>query len=279
MKLFKSFFLSLLITNIGFAQELNIENELSPIAKWEISEKLNEISGIAYFNGKLYAINDSGNPHSLFELDTISGKILKETLLENAQNIDWESIDVVNNTLTIADIGNNFNTRDVFDLYTLNLSTEYTSVQKSELTLEGHIMSLGRTHDYDFEALFNNGAHQYLLSKNRASKNVKLYQIDLAGTKRRGNITQEFNYPHLITGAHFHKNKLFFIAYSRKGNTYLSQVNFKDGLFDFENMISKKISGPGYQIESICIDERDQFYIASEKTKLRKASILVFEWE
>ena len=279
MKLFKSFFLSLLITNIGFAQELNIENELSPVAKWEISEKLNEISGIAYFNGKLYAINDSGNPHTLFELDTISGKILKETLLKNAQNIDWESIDVDNNTLTIADIGNNFNTRDVFDLYTLNLSTDYTSVQKSELTLEGHIMSLGRTHDYDFEALFNNGTHQYLLSKNRASKNVKLYQIDLAGTKRRGNIAQEFNYPHLITGAHFHKNKLFFIAYSRKGNTYLSQVNFKDGLFDFENMISKKISGPGYQIESICIDERDQFYIASEKTKLRKASILVFEWE
>ncbi len=279
MKIFNSLILSILLTHIGYAQELNIESELKAKIKWELSEKLNEISGIAYFNGKLYAINDSGNPQALFELDTISGKILKETMLENTQNIDWESIDILNNTLIIADIGNNYNTRDVFSLYTINLNTKYQSAQKSELTLDGHIMSLSKTHDYDFEALFNDGKHHYLLSKNRASENVKLYQIPLDGTKRRGEILQEFKYPHLITGAHFHKNQLYFIAYSRKGNTYLSQVNYQNGNFDFENMISKKISGPGYQIESICLDDKNRIIIASEKTKLRKASIMIFEWE
>ena len=54
-----------------------------------LSSLLNEISGMVYWQGKLYVHNDSGTPNHLYEIDTTHGLITKTIILGNIVPNDW----------------------------------------------------------------------------------------------------------------------------------------------------------------------------------------------
>lgn len=73
---------------------------------------LAEISGMIYWNGKLYGHEDSGNDPVIYEMDAATGAISKRITLEvPVTHMDWEDITQDENYIYVGDFGNNSGTR------------------------------------------------------------------------------------------------------------------------------------------------------------------------
>ena len=104
------------------------------------SNELTEASGIVSSranSGHLWVINDSGNQPTLLLIDG-TGQVKCTYLVKNETNLDWEDIAIHTdeltgqNTIYIADIGDNFAFRSHIKVITLNepsyLGSSYTSI-------------------------------------------------------------------------------------------------------------------------------------------------------
>ena len=89
----------------------SISHSQSIIEKVKLSKIISETSGIEYHNDLLVTHNDSGNDPSLYYLD-YSGKIIHTRKFDGINNNDWEDLTADENFIYIADMGNNFDTRE-----------------------------------------------------------------------------------------------------------------------------------------------------------------------
>ncbi len=89
-----------------------------------LAPELLEVSGLAHApDGSLWAINDSGNPPCLYQLDPKTGKTLAKRPLP-VPNVDWEDLQADRSgNLWIGDFGNNANKRHRLTLYRYHLAT------------------------------------------------------------------------------------------------------------------------------------------------------------
>ena len=85
--------------------------------KFDLPEETKETSGLLFFDSKIITHNDSGNNANLFEIDSLSGNLLRTISISNATNIDWEDITEDENHIYIADIGNNNGNRIDLKIY------------------------------------------------------------------------------------------------------------------------------------------------------------------
>lgn len=68
---------------------------------------LKEGSGLAYFDDRLWIIEDGGNPNQIYAIDTLTGALHQLVILANTENIDWEDLAQDDQHLYIGDFGNN----------------------------------------------------------------------------------------------------------------------------------------------------------------------------
>lgn len=87
--------------------------------KQKLPPALREVSGMTRTaEGKLWLLNDSGNPAELFLYDYTEGKVLKVVSLP-VKNVDWEDLcQDRNGKLFIGDFGNNRNARKNLRIFT-----------------------------------------------------------------------------------------------------------------------------------------------------------------
>lgn len=78
-----------------------------PQLKTNLAEELEELSGMITYNNRIFGIPDSGNPHALYEFDTITGAIIDTKTLIGTDNVDWESLAIDKQYVYIGDTGNN----------------------------------------------------------------------------------------------------------------------------------------------------------------------------
>lgn len=83
-----------------------------------INSKIDEDSGLAAWNGKLWTHNDSSR-QTLFALDSLSYNILEEYELP-VKNVDWEEITQDSRFLYIGNFGNNGGDRKVLPIYRIS---------------------------------------------------------------------------------------------------------------------------------------------------------------
>ncbi len=77
-----------------------------------LGEDLEEISGMIYWNGKLYGHEDSGNDPIIYEMDAVTGEVSKRITLDvPLANMDWEDITQDETYIYVGDFGNNSGTR------------------------------------------------------------------------------------------------------------------------------------------------------------------------
>ncbi len=213
----------------------------NPPIKYLLPDEINETSGLAFFNGRLWTINDSGGLNALYAVDTITGEIVQRITIANSQNIDWESLASDDDYIYIGDFGNNSGNRDNLAIY---------SVLKSDIPLEGNAtvssnkitftysdypgrIEKRSNNNFDCEAFIAAGDSLYLFSKNHENQHTKLYRLPKTSGDYIAKLITSFNSSGLITGAD--------ITNDGKEITLIGYVNnewipFTWLLFDFEGV-------------------------------------------
>lgn len=181
-------------------QNINI-NEIA-----RFDSVLDESSGIAVHGDSIWTHNDSGDEPRIFQLDR-SGRIQRQILISNADNVDWEAMASDADYLYIADTGNNANTRSTLDIYRLSWESLQTDSAEAELIqIDYGDYESGRplSHNFDAEGLAVRGNELWLFSKNRGDRNSKLYRFPKQPGHYRPQPGQTLAVNSLVTGADIH---------------------------------------------------------------------------
>ncbi len=80
---------------------------VTPVLRTLLDDDLEEISGLLYYQNRLFGINDSGNEAAIYELDTITGDVIAKYHLIGTENVDWECMTRDDQYAYIGDTGNN----------------------------------------------------------------------------------------------------------------------------------------------------------------------------
>ena len=253
---------------------LNLVTDLSPT--------LNENSGIIFFNGHLYSINDGGNSNSIFETDTL-GTIIREITVTNAINVDWEGISQNSQSVFIGDIGNNSGSREDLCIYEISKqdiedpqSTEVSAIRrpfKFEDQLDFNWAS--NAHNFDCEALISTEDSIYLFSKNWQNEETKLYKLPIAWSDTAVAILSTgFNVDGLVTDATFDpiSERVMLLGYKNiGGNLYTSFIwilwDYQDSFFFSGNKRRIEIGSMFTlgQTEGITLYNGTNGYVSSEQ--------------
>ena len=230
--------------------------------------KINETSGLEYYNNNFLTHNDSGGETILYEFNK-EGNIVDEHFIENCgENDDWEDITADNKNIYIANSGNNYGTRQNLAVLILDKENDFECTGQIQFKYKNQVNFENRNrHPYDSEGIISVGDELILFSKDRENLMTELYSLPkIPGSYE---IEPIHSYPvnSLITGADYNDElKLVaLVGYDFNWNQYF----YKISNFDLSNMdqsiIEKfKIPVGKAQIEAVKIIDESSFWITSE---------------
>lgn len=263
--------------------------KISVVTVAELSKKVNETSGLIYFNRLFWTINDSGGKPTIYGIDEKSGKIVKEVKIANARNIDWEDIAQDEAFIYVADTGNNAGKRKEFQIYKiaksdiLHQSQEKITVKATVITFKFKDLPKKlktHNHNFDMESLVIVKGKLLVFSKNWANAKSTCYDISSGIAEKIGS----YNPKGLLTGADYDSfnNRIIAIGYHKYGKI-TQEPPFLMIITDFntpkESAKTYKLSDvKGLQTEGICL-KNNTIYISNEKNKKGEQSLkkVVFE--
>ncbi|WP_267402416.1 MULTISPECIES: hypothetical protein [unclassified Chryseobacterium] len=263
--------LAITISQFSFAQQA----DLFKIKKYRVNhldEKIQETSGLNFFDGKLYTFNDSGNSPEIFEINKNTGEIIN-ALRVNAKNKDWEALNNDGSNFYIGDFGNNAGTRKDLEIYKvpfqngslMNDSVRSISFNYPEQT---DFTSRNINTDFDAEAMIYLNGKIHVFTKEWASKATTHYTIDPEISKnQQAQKVESFKTNYVVTDAYYFDKKLYLVGYTKKTEVFLNIFKETEpGIFFKENpkhyYLGSALSVG--QIEGIAVDESG-VYISGEK--------------
>lgn len=262
--------LFLLVSFIGFSQTDFTE-------KFILNPTVNESSGLIFYNNKLVTLNDSGNTAQLFEMDTISGSILRAITVANATNVDWEDVAQDETYIYIGDFGNNNGNRTDLKIYRV-LKSEYdanasVNADVINFTFEDQtdFTSKPNNNDWDAESLLVYNNKLWIFTKQWVSERTAAYSIPKTpGTHTALNMGS-LDIQGLLTGADY--NPLTGTVYMTGYSSALQPFVFKlsgfsgDAIFGGTNTkttFSSTDFGGIAQIEGITAVAANRYLLSSE---------------
>lgn len=239
----------------------------------DIPSSLKEISAIEIVpSSNLYwVIEDSGNANKIYGLDS-KGKIIKDILISNAKNVDWEDLTTdKQGNIYIGDFGNNSKNRGFLVIYKVANITKTVNHTTAEAI---HFQLPKGKKAKDFEAFFLWKNHFYLFSKE--AKKSNLFKIP----NKEGYHQAEF-----ISEYHFEKKKTKITSadISDDGKTIVLLTSNKlFTLTDYkeENFFSGKLNtfslNHDSQKEGVCFKNISKILITDESKKNVDGNIYLF---
>jgi hypothetical protein len=187
----------------------------------DLSSEIWESSGLLYWDGRLITHNDSGGAAVLYEIDTLNGSILREVLIENASNVDWEDLSADSSYLYIGDIGNNYGTRTDLVIYRLawqdylNADTVTAETIYYSYADQTNFSSSQFATPYDAEALQVMYDSVCVFTKNWTADQSRVYCAPKTPGSYVLTATDSLQIPALVTGVDLAADgeKLLFTAY------------------------------------------------------------------
>jgi len=243
---------------------------------------LYETSGLIYFRGLLWTINDSGNDPVLFALDIETGRVLQGIFIENGKNADWESLAQDDEHIYICDVGNNQGRRQKLTIYKLakNLIPASGSAKISAEIIQFRYAGRPENNNslrnsaYDCEAAFVSGEYLYLFTKDWTNQTSTLYTCPT--TPGTYDLEPRKTYPvnGLITGADINQDQgLMMLGGYRDGIPFVWV--YKDfNPSDYSHGESIQYEYPeleGLQNEGIAIASPERVYISCEMNEFPPA--------
>ena len=261
---------------------LNITFSFSQIEdfkdKFELPNDVSETSGLLFLNGKIITHNDSGDAANLYELDSLTGNLLRTINISNATNIDWEGITEDETYIYIGDFGNNVGNRKDLKIYRIAksdyLASDSVTAETISFAYEDQTDFTERInmHNFDAEAFVVIDNSLYIFSKNWSDFKSNLYKIP----KTIGNYTAEKistgNVNGLITGATVNTEAYLLCGSDSTGNPFIIYIRrspiFSEDIF-FAGFNKTTLSSSQMeqfsQVEAITAFDNGKFYISREK--------------
>ncbi|MFP3834817.1 hypothetical protein [Chryseobacterium sp. SIMBA_028] len=267
----------LLLAFLAFQTAFSQQTDFLKIKKYRINHldnKIQETSGLNFFNGKLYTFNDSGNAPELFEINKASGEVIK-TLKVNARNTDWEALTNDGTHFYIGDFGNNDGSRRHLTVYKVPFQGD--SLQNGQLKeIKFHYpeqtdyKSTYFNTDYDAEAMVYTNGKLHLFTKEWASKATAHYVIDPELNEKQDAVKAEtYKTNFMVTDAAFFEKKLYLVGYTKKTEVFLDVfTETEPGIF-FKERPKHYYLGSSLsigQIEGVAVDQTG-IYLSGEKFK------------
>jgi hypothetical protein len=245
--------------------------------KFELPEKVKETSGLLFLDGKIITHNDSGNDANLYEIDSLSGTILRTISIANATNIDWEDLAENDTHLFIADIGNNNGNRQDLKIYTI-LKSDFknnnsVSAEVISFSYEDQVsfVSQPNSSNFDAEGIVIYEDAVLIFTKNWVDLKTNVYKVPLTAGRHVASKVSTANVEGLITGAVFNDNRFFLTGYETSLTPFLIYISYnrtpgEDIFLSGFNKISLKDElEQGSQVEAIAnIGLTGKYYISRE---------------
>lgn len=270
MKKIASALFSLLLTASAWGQISQA------VEVWPMPEYCQETSGLVFFNHHIITHNDSDNAPELYELDSLTGQILRTVSVSGATNVDWEAIAMDESFIYIGDIGNNGGNRTDLVIYKIALSDfEENEIVEAEEIFFHYEDQLDFTPAYnatafDAEALMCMDNHLFIFTKNWISETTTVYQLDTSPGEHTAIPVGLFDTNGLVTGADYNEavDVVLLCGYS----TSLSPFAFV--IYGFEStewtgtqsmkFILPTPFGFGSQVEAVALDENGRCLFSRE---------------
>lgn len=255
------------VFQISFCQTFKIEKKIP------LSKKLNETSGIVYFNHKIFTFNDGGGKPELYILNPSNGNIIRKIKIKNATNRDWESISQDSNFIYIGDTGNNNGNRNDLVIYKIpkkNIeNSDSVKAEKIFFRYENQYLLLKNKSktNFDCEAITIYNDQLYVFTKNWGNFKTTIYKLPITKGKHVAKKIQSINIDCMLTSIAYNSvNKTFIgTAYDRNYKPYLLLINeFGTDNQYFNKVKLNKELGSVNQIEAIDWKNSSQFFITRE---------------
>lgn len=242
-----------------------------------LADEITETSGLIYFGGNFWTINDSGNPAILYMFDSLTGKILHRTYISNQINNDWEELTQDETHIYIGDFGNNRGSRTDLNILKIakkdmNLNGESDTVTAEVIRFvmkdQTNFNNTGQNHDYDMEAFCVMGDSLHLFSKNWVDGKSRHYVCPAQPGNWELLPAETLDVNGQITGACYRNGVVILTGYNKGG-----MGSFLYLMWDFRNY--RLMNGnrrridcgnaliPG-QNEAVCFNG-NTMYMSSEK--------------
>lgn len=258
-----------------------------------LEDELRENSGLNFFKGKLYTINDGGNSAEIFEINPLSGQIINR-YNTGLKNFDWEAITSDLQFWYIGDIGNNWGTRTDLTIYQIPFQDQkvenITDLNYNALTYhypdQKEFVKLPQNNNWDAESLIFEGGKLHIFTKEWQSYRTRHYFVNLGNKdKSDAQFLETFNLGYLATDAAYYEDRLYLVGYTKKMEVYLSVfAKDKEGLFFTQNPAKYYLGQASSlgQIEGIAADDKG-IYISGEAFNLKilkvKPSLYFITWD
>jgi hypothetical protein len=239
---------------------------IKPLASFGLDAKINEGSGLAVWNGRLWTHNDSGTA-TLFALDT-TGKIMHEYPL-SIPNADFEDLSQDDDYFYLGAFGNNLGNKDTLRIYKIGKAS---LLADEKPTIEAIVFSWPETVTYgkrtmanfDCEAMVVVGDSIYLFTKEwKKGRRTRLFSLP----KKQGSYVASYKSTLktrvLVTGASFvpAQKRLVLCGYNLWLRPFLLVFSM-DGFGAFPEKGTKiKVRRPFRQMEGIAFDGSEYFLI------------------
>lgn len=198
--------------------------------------QLAENSGLFIYNDTLWTHNDSGGQPLLYAIDTL-GQILRQVVVANASNIDWEAITTDSTFGYIGDIGNNSGTRQNLRIYRFSLTdlfadTLYVDTISFNYSNQTSFVPNALT-NFDAEAFFVINDTVHLFTKNWGNHATNHYVFSAQIGTHTAQLIDSFFVDGLITDVAFHPStkRIVLLGYKEIATSFYT--SFVWALSDF----------------------------------------------
>ena len=242
-----------------------------------------ESSGLIFLNDKIITHNDSGGEAILYEVDPDSGELIRELIVENASNGDWEDLCIDQQYIYIGDIGNNNGDRTDLKIYRISLleyfqsSNDTVSADTIRFSYQDQVnFDSNPQTNFDAAALISMEDSLYIFTKNRGDFYTNIYSIPKTPGDYQIKRVGRINSMGLITGGVHNplSQEIMLTGYILTEPFLLRISDFTGNDFTSARIdrMTYQVAG-SYQIEAIeAINDMD-YYITSETNTLGDATL------
>ncbi len=247
-----------------------------------LTDTLLETSGIEKADSLLVSFNDSGGDPVLYFV-TSGGTWINSIRIPGATNVDWEAIATDSRFYYIADVGNNYGTRDTLVIYCVQVEpvvgAGVQDVRKITFSYDEPVTyKTNGLYSHDCEAMFAYGDSLYLFAKDWVNQSTRVYVLPKAPGHYKVRARADYQVRALITGADIDplRKEVVLVGYRN-----FIPVVIRYGFTDDPAMIQcggKARRYPwkaGLQTEGVCYDDQERIVVTSEKSLYRQSIYIV----